>query len=126
MSKENNNTLKIRAMQETFEEKLESMSLQDLVEWINDYHLDSHMFTFGQIYRTDDEDVWDEISGYLGGYEFARSLSKSVSMNNFTMNAPYFLFDEESNVFTSFSDKEEVIKLFGIDSLEETQINTEE
>ena len=113
-------------MQERFKDKLESMSLQDLVEWINNYHLDSHMFTFGQIYRTDDEDVWDEISGYLGGYEFARSLSKSVSVNNFTMNTPYFLFDEESNVFISFSDKEEVIKLFGLDSLKETHYNTEE
>ena len=84
------------------------------------------MFTFGQIYRTDNEDVWDEISEYLGGYEFARALSKSVSVNNFTINAPYFLFDEDSSTFTGFSDKSELVKLFGIDSLEETQINTEE
>lgn len=97
-----------------FDEMYESMNLDELVDWINTYHLDIFEDDFTQIYRMDNNDVWSRIVEKIGINALYRNIM------DIDLDADFFVFDETSGVMESFSDKAEVLSSFTKEQLDET------
>ena len=94
------------------------MTDKELIKEINS-NIDDHLFTLSKIEDIDNEEYWDGLGKYLGGFE----LAKLVSESNKVDNAKWVIYDSEVSAITYFATREDIIQYFGIENIVDNYIN---
>lgn len=93
-------------------EILYGMSLEDCIKMWNDSATDMYRRS-AAIHEMEDSDWWSYLSNELGAYNLIQSILDSSSMEDFDKRDGYFLYDEDTDIFYSFNDKDKMIEIFG-------------
>ena len=88
------------------------MTTDELVDFVND-NIDDYQFKYGKIEKIDNEDYWEDLGNYLGGYILMQLLTKYQKPKN----AKYVQFDSEQRCIYWYTSKKSIIDTIGEETL---------
>ena len=119
------NQLKSKIMdREQAWEVLRKMSLQECIEMWNDSVADHYCRAYEIHEMHNDDEWWDYLAKEIGAYQMIRQLLESGE--SFNLTDKWFFYDQEEEVFKSFSTKQELMELGAEESFIEIIYNREE
>lgn len=105
-------------------EVLRKMSLQECIEMWNDSVADHYCRAYEIHEMHNDNERWDYLAKEIGAYQMVRQLLESGE--SFNLTDRWFFYDQEEEVFKSFSTKQEFMELGAEESFIEIIYNREE
>lgn len=103
-------------------ERVKAMPLEDLISIWNTQVAD-HYCRGLEIHRVNDFEWWGYLANDLGAADLVERLFESELNDWFMPNDLYFYYDDESNLFYSFTDKEDIFNALDIAVFIETLMN---
>ena len=94
-------------------ERVKAMPLEDLISIWNNQVAD-HYCRCIEVHRVNDFEWWGWLANELGAADLVERLFESELNDWFMPNDLYFYYDDESNLFHSFTDKDDIFDALDI------------